>query len=401
MSLRDIEAARQVLGDSIYYTACPESLPLSELTGCHIYCKLDSQQRTGSFKERGARHALELLAPEQRKRGVVAASAGNHALGLAYHGSRLGIPVCVVMPEFAPLIKITTCRRLGARVLLQGQTLADSRQLAEQFVRDEGMTYIHGFDDPAIIAGQGTMGLEILEQVPDVEAVVVPVGGAGLLAGLAIALKSQRPEVKIYGVEPRNAASLSAALAAGEPVTTSTRPTLADGLAVPQIGTLAFTLAAPLVERVVTVDEDAIALAILRIVELEKGVVEGAAATPLAALLSGELPELRGRKVVLCLCGGNIDPSVLSLVIEKALAADGRLHQFSATISDRPGGLARFAEVVASVGAGIKQVGHERAFSGPDVSVVSVLCTVETRDHEHIAELHEALQAQGFLTQRL
>ncbi|HEX2860054.1 MAG TPA: threonine ammonia-lyase [Lacunisphaera sp.] len=378
-------------------TPCPESIPLSDLTGARIFCKLDNLQRTGSFKERGARNALLQLGRTERRQGVIAASAGNHALGLAYHGQLLGIPVTVVMPAHAPLIKVATCRKLGARVILAGRDFASARARADELAREEKLTYIHGFDDPAIIAGQGTMALEILEQVHGADAIVCPVGGGGLIAGVAIAAKALRPGLRIIGVESVATASFTAALRAKRPVTIPRRATLADGLAVLRVGDQAFRLARRHVDRVVRVSEDAIALAILRLIEREKIVVEGAAAAPLAAMMGGALPELRGKRVVLAVCGGNIDPAVLSQVIEKGLVRDGRLARFTALISDRPGGLAELARVIADHGASIKDIAHDRAFSGSDVSAVNAVCTVETRDHAHIRELHRALRRQGFL----
>lgn len=396
VTLADIRAARRRIAGGVVVTPCPESIPLSEITGAKIYCKLDNLQRTGSFKERGARNALLKLAADRKKRGVIAASAGNHALGLAYHGRLLKIPVTVVMPDYAPLIKVSTCRRLGARVLVRGRDFAEARAQADTLVDSEGLTYIHGFDHPDIIAGQGTMALEILEQVKDLDAIVAPIGGAGLISGLAVAVKALRPRVKIIGVESVATASFTAAQKAKRPVTIPRRATLADGLAVLKVGENAFGLAQPRLDRVVRVTEDWIALAILRFVEMEKIVVEGAAAAPLAALMAGLLPELKGRKVVLTACGGNIDPAILSRVIEKGLVHDGRVTRFTVMISDRPGGLAELARVIAASGASIKDIEHDRAFSGPDVSAVNAVCTVETRDHAHIRELHRALKKSGF-----
>jgi len=396
VSLSDIRAAARRIADGVIVSPCPEAIPLSEITGARIVCKLDNFQRTGSFKERGARNALRLLPPAARRRGVVAASAGNHALGLAYHGKLLGIPVTVVMPDYAPLIKITTCERLGARVLIRGCDFAAARAEADALVAAEGLTYIHGFDAPSIIAGQGTMGLEILRQVPDVDAIVCPIGGGGLIAGIAVAVKALRPRVRIIGVESVATGNFSAALRAGRPTVVPRRPTLADGLATLTVGPNAFALARPRVDDVVRVSEDGIALAILRMLELEKTVVEGAAATPLAAMLSGQLAYLRGKKVVLVVCGGNIDPAILSRVIEQGLVHDGRLSRFMAMISDRPGGLAELSRVIAGAGASIKEVEHDRAFSGSDVSAVRVVCTVETRDRAHIGALHRALKKAGF-----
>ena len=395
VTFQDIEAARKRIAEAVYYSPSPPSIPLSEITGMQIFCKLDNLQRTGSFKERGARNALEQLSRDQQKRGVIAASAGNHAQALAYQGSLLGIPATVVMPKFAPLIKVSTCEQLGATVLLHGEGFGEAKARAHEIAVEKGLAYIDGYDDPAIIAGQGTMGLEILEQVPDVDAVIIPVGGAGLLAGVSLAVKYLRPETKIVAVEAENVSSFSAALGAGKPTKIAMRPTLADGLAIPEVGANAFKIARPRVDLTVTVTEEEIALAILRLVELEKSVVEGAAATPLAACMSGKSKELARKRVVLLLCGGNIDPNVLSRVIERGLVADGRLGRFTAVISDRPGGLADLATQIASTGASVKQIVHDRAFASPDVSAVNVLCTVETRNHQHLAELRARLKSRG------
>jgi threonine dehydratase len=393
LTLADIVAARKRIASGIYTSPCVESIPLSQLTDAHIYCKLDYLQRTGSFKERGARNALLLLDNEQRSRGVVAASAGNHAQGLAYHGSLLDIPVTVVMPKFAALIKVTNCRQLGARVILHGVDLTEARAHAEDLAQREGLAFIHPFDNVHVMAGQGTMALEILEQVPDLEAIVVPVGGGGLLAGVGTVVAALRPQVRVVGVEPSHAACLTAALAAGHPVMVPLSPTLADGLAVPTLGTHPFEVLRQVVDEVVTVEEASIALAILRLIELEKSVVEGAGAAPLAALLEGKLGALKGKRVVLALCGGNIDLTMLDRVIEVGLVADGRLTRFTVSIVDRPGGLARLAEVIAEAGASIKEIVHDRAFSGPDLSAVRVVCVVETTGHQHVRELHAALAA--------
>ena len=396
VTLADIRAAQKRIAAGVIVTPCPISIPLSEIAGARIACKLDNFQRTGSFKERGARNALALLSPAAKKRGVIAASAGNHALGLAYHGKLLRVPVTVVMPDYAPLIKITTCQKLGARIIIRGCDFAEARAHADALATAGNLTYIHGFDAPAIIAGQGTIGLEILQQVPDVDAIVCPIGGGGLIAGLSLAVKSLRPRVKIIGVESTATGNFTAALRAHHPVVVPRRPTLADGLATLTVGANAFALASEHVDEVVRVGEDWIALAILRMLELEKTVVEGAAAAPLAAMMSGQLRKLRGRNVVLVVGGGNIDPSILSHVIEKGLVHDGRLTRFTVKISDRPGGLAELSRVIAAAGASIKDIAHDRAFSGPDVSAVHAVCTVETRDRPHVAALHRALRKNGF-----
>src|SRR5437899_1542047 len=251
ITLADIVAARDRIAGGIYESPCVESIPLSQLTGARIYCKLDYLQRTGSFKERGARNALLQLTSEERKRGVIAASAGNHAQGVAYHGSLLGIPVTVVMPKFAALNKVTSCRQFGARVVLHGADLGEARVEAEAIAAREGLAFIHPFDNARVIAGQGTIALEILEQTPGVEAIVVPVGGGGLLAGIGTVVDAMRPDVEVVGVEPEAAACLSAALAAGEPVQVVLTPTLADGLAVPRAGVRPFEVLERVVDTVV------------------------------------------------------------------------------------------------------------------------------------------------------
>jgi threonine dehydratase len=400
VTLADIRAARQRITDrisvgAIYHSPCPYSLTLSRLCGSHIYCKLDHLQMTGSFKERGARNRLLLLPERFRAAGVIAASAGNHALGLAYHGQLLSIPVTVVMPRWAPLVKVSNCRSFGATVILHGDTFDEARKLALITSEQRGLTFVPGFDDPDIIAGQGTMGLEILEDVPDVDAVIIPVGGGGLLAGVGTAIKTLRPQTLIIGVEPVNAPTLDASLKAGKVARIETKPTLADGLAVAEIGTLCFQMIKGMIDQLCLVDEAQIAKAILRLLELEKTVVEGAGAVPLAAAADKSLG-LEGKKVVLLLSGGNIDVTLISRIIERGLAADGRLCRITAALSDRPGGLAQLAKTIAASGASIKEVHHDRNFGPADISRIYVSCVLETRDFDHIRELEASLRVDGF-----
>jgi threonine dehydratase len=395
VSLSDIMAARLRLHGAITRTGCEESAALSELTGARIFCKQEFLQRTGSFKERGARNALARLTSDQAARGVIAASAGNHALGLAWHGRALGIPVTVVMPRFAPLVKLARCRKLGATVVLHGDTFDETRSEATRLADEKELTYIHPFDDPHVIAGQGTLAFEILDQVPDAEAILIPVGGGGLLAGVATVLRALKPDLQIIGVEPAHAASFTAGLASDGPVRIATKYTLADGLAVAEAGHHTLSIARPLVHRMVSVGEEELALAMLRLAELDKCVIEGAGAAGLAAFLGGHLPDLVGRRVVMLLTGGNIDPLAHSRVIERGLAADGRLYRFDVLISDRPGGLAHLSAILAAAGANVTEIVHNRTFSGPDLSRVHVLCTVETRDRAHIAEVQQRLAENG------
>lgn len=302
------------------------------------------------------------------------------------------------MPTFAPLTKVSNCRKLGAKVILSGADLDEARVKADQLGSEQQLTYINGYDDLDIIAGQGTLGLEIAAQVPDVDFVLVPIGGAGLIAGVALAMRTLKPNAKIIGIEPKRAASFTAAVEAGKPVAVKVRPTLADGLAVSQVGKNAFAIARDFVDKTVIVHERHISLAILRLVELEKSVVEGAGASTLAACLCGALPEIKGKNVVLPLTGGNIDTPILGRVLERGLVSDGRLYRFTATISDRPGGLAALARIVADTGASILEITHDRAFAGEDITTVNVECIVETRDQDHVTELHNRLQGEGFIS---
>ncbi|KAG2530348.1 hypothetical protein BBI17_001944 [Phytophthora kernoviae] len=396
ISFEDISTASYRIRDGIQQTLCDYSPLLSQRMGYDLYLKKDHRQMTGSFKERGARNALLQLTDEEKKNGVVAASAGNHAQALAYHGQLLNIPVTCVMPLVAPLTKIMRCRELGARVVLHGEHILEARDKAEEYVADENLVYINGFDRPEIIAGAGTMAIEILHQVPDVDAIVVPVGGGGLLAGIALAVKTLAPKVQVIGVEPEYCKSLTNALEAGKPVNMPTLPTLADGLAVPCVGSNAFEIARKYVDKVVTVSERAIALSVLRLVEMEKVVVEGGGATSLAALIDNKLPELKGKRVVLPLTGGNIDTPVLGRVIDRGLAADGRLVRFVATVSDRPGGIAQLTGFLRDFGVSVKDIYHERAWVHASISHVAVKCVVETQSNEHALELKQRLEEQGY-----
>lgn len=321
LSLSTVRQAHARIADGLRLTPCAYSAPLSELAGMSIYAKRDYEQATGSFKERGARNALLGLSPAERAQGVIAASAGNHALGLAWHGGRLGVAVTVVMPKSAPQVKAERCRELGARVILQGNSFAEAAEFATRLGQEEGRTFVHPFEDPAVIAGQGTLALEVLEQVPEFDVFIVPVGGGGLLAGVATVVKALRPEVEVIAVEPAHAAGMTVALSAGRPVNVPVSSTLADGLAVSQVGEYTFSLARGLVDRCVTVTEDELAVALLELAEREGTIVEGAGATALAACLSGKLDDLRGKRVVVPLCGRNIDPAVHARALWRGRAA--------------------------------------------------------------------------------
>ena len=391
-AFEDVSTAHFRIRNGVVRTPLVRSRQLSAVTEMNIFLKHEWQQATGSFKERGARNSLLALTDEQRKKGVVAASAGNHALALAYHGAELGIPVTVLMPSIAPLTKITKCRALGANVILEGDSIADAALAAQAYVRDEGMKYINGFDDFNIIAGAGSVGLEILEDAENIDAIVVPVGGGGLIAGVALAVKTINPNVQIIGVEPSRCASMAAAMEAGEVVkVTMPGPTLADGLAVPAVGPRSFEVLRTRVDKLVTVSEKDISVALLRLVELEKLIQEGAGAAGIAAVLAGKLPELKGKNVAVLLCGGNIDTSTLGNVLERGLVNDERLIRFSCVVPDRPGGIAGLCATIAFVGASIKQINHERAWLQDDSHSVQVTVTCELTGPQMADHLYEAL----------
>ncbi|XP_044728786.1 L-threonine ammonia-lyase [Chrysoperla carnea] len=386
----DITSAAFKIKPHVEKTPCIRS-HLSEITGCDIYLKKDYLQYTGSFKERGACNALIMLSADKKQAGVISASLGNHALALCYHGKKLGIPVTVVMPTVAPIMKISKCRQYGANVVVSGGNMSEAKNLALKISKEKNLTYINGYDHPHIMAGQGTLGLEIAEQVSDLDAVIIPVGGGGLIAGVALALKTLNPGVTVIGVESERCASYTKALEHGKPSPVEIEATLADGLAVPMVGYNAFHTAKPLVDKVVVVKEEWIAIAILRLIELEKCVVEGAGAAGLAAILAGQLEELKGKKVALLLCGGNIDTTILGRCLERGLTADGRLVRFIVTVSDRPGGIAELCRILSSIGVSIKDIMHERAWVKTDVFSVDVKVVCETRDEEHVQELMKVL----------
>lgn len=405
VTFSDISRAQVAIRNGIVRTTCEKSYFLSELIGANVFLKAEIRQFTGSFKERGARnailHHLRVSGDQFKEKGPIAASAGNHAQALAYHGKQLGVPVTVVMPTVAPLAKVDKCRKFGARIIIHGEHIGESKEYAETLVASEGLTYINGYDDPPIVAGAGTMGIEIIDDVPCVDAVVVPVGGAGLIAGVSCAVKTLKPDVMVYGVEPEFCASFTAALAAGHPVPTPTTPTLADGLAVPVVGSTAFEVARHYVDETVLCTEKQISLAVLRLLENEKMVVEGGGASGLAALLPGgalDRPELKGKNIVVPLCGGNIDTTVLGRVLDRGLAADNRLCNFTATVSDRPGGIAKLTALLHEQKASIKDIYHERAWLQSNVDQVQVKCVVELQGSDHVERLKTALTDSGYST---
>jgi threonine dehydratase len=350
---------------------------------------------TGSFKERGAANLLLQLTAAERRRGVVAASAGNHGLAVAFHAARLETSAVIVMPEWAPLAKVTAARRRGAEVVLHGDNFDEAYARAREIEAARDLVFVHPFDDPRVIAGQGTIGLELLEQVPGLEAVLVPVGGGGLLGGVGLAVKSERPAVQVIGVQAQEAPGMASALAAGQRVTVPAATTIADGIAVRRVGEHTFDLARRHADRVVTVAEEEIANAILLLLEIEKTVVEGAGAVALAALANRRVA-LEGRTVALIVSGGNIDVNVIARIIERGLVKDGRLVRLRVRLRDRPGALARLTALVAEARANVLRIEHDRAFSRAPVGDSEVELTLETSGPEQIDAIKRHLAEAGY-----
>ncbi len=393
VSLADIRAAASRIAGAVVHTPCLRSETLSRIAKADVWVKFENLQFTASFKERGALNTLLQLTPEERRRGVIAMSAGNHAQGVAYHAGRLGIPATIVMPSFTPNNKVKHTRDHGARVVLKGDTLSESAAEAHRLAEAEKLVFVHPYDDPRIIAGQGTIALEMLEDVPQLDTLVVPVGGGGMIAGCAVAARGLRPDVKVIGVESAGYSAMRQLLA-GEEVTVG-GDTIAEGIAVRDIGKAPLAIARALVDRVLAVDEVAIERAIALFLEVEKTVAEGAGAAGLAALLA--YPEhFAGRKVGLVLCGGNIDTRLLASVLLRGLVRDGRIVRLRLMIGDLPGQLARVAGLIGGAGGNIVEVQHQRLFGSVVAKATELDVTVETRDRGHARELVQALETEGF-----
>ena len=389
----DIELAAQRLAGHVLNTPCVESRTLSDITGAQVFLKFENLQYTASFKERGACNKLAQLTPAEHQRGVVAMSAGNHAQGVAYHAQRLGVRATIVMPRFTPGVKIERTRGFGAEVVLLGDTLDESRAHALMLAAEQGLVFVHPYDDDAIVAGQGTIGLEMLAAVPDLDALVIAVGGGGLIAGIAVAAKSIKPTIDIVGVQTSRFPSMVNAIKGTQHRQGSS--TIADGIAVGTPGVIATAIIQERVSDMVLVDEGDIEQAIVMLLEIEKTLVEGAGAAGLAALL--KYPErFAGKKVGLVLCGGNIDPLLLASIIERGMVRAGRLARITVSVRDVPGSLAHITATVAAAGANIDEVHHQRAFTMLAVQNVEIELVIQTRGPEHIAQVLAALNAAGF-----
>jgi threonine dehydratase len=400
INLADVERARERIRSSVYLSPCPHSVMLSQLTGQEIYLKLENLQMTGSFKERGALNRIAMLTPDEAARGVVAASAGNHAQGVAYHATARGIRAIIVMPLPTPLVKVTATRNFGAEVVLHGANYDEAYAEARRLCEAADMTFIHPFDDPAVMAGQGTIGLELLEQIPQLEAVVVPIGGGGLIGGIACAVKESRPDIRVIGVQTSRLPSMAAALREGGPVTIDAATTIADGIAVRRAGDVTFPMVERYVDEIVTVDEDEISSAILLLLEREKTLAEGAGATALAALLQHRT-SLKGKHTAVLVCGGNIDVTLLARIIERGLVQDGRLIMLRIHLLDKPGALADLTKLIAHYRANIVNTLYNRAYYGVNLGDTVIDITMETRGREQVAELLAALTAEGYRHSRV
>ncbi len=390
LTLDRIEAAARRMGTGVNETPLLHSKKLSGMTGNEIYLKLENLQMTGSFKERGALNRILTMTEDERQRGVVAASAGNHGQAVAYHAIQRGIPAQIWMPRYTPLVKLSATRAYGADVVLHGNSYDEAYEGAVEESAKRNATFLHAFDDEEVIAGQGTIGLEILRQNPEVDVIVTAIGGGGLAAGIGCAVKGRNPRVEVIGVQTTRLPSMKAALEEGEPVTIPAQSTMADGIAVRKAGRLTLPLIRDYVDRIVAADEGEIAEAILVLLEQEKLLAEGAGAIALAAVLQGKTGH-RGKKIAVLVSGGNLDVNLLSRIIEQGMVRDGRRLRLRIRLPDYPGALERLATVIAKAGANIVETLHNRAHYGVSVSETAIDITMETRGWDHVSELLSAL----------
>jgi len=398
ITIDDVKSAAATIRGQVLRTPLVPAPRLSHLTGATVCVKHENMQPTGSFKERGAVVKLESLTPEERSRGVIAMSAGNHAQAVAYHARRLGIPATIVMPVGTPMVKAENTRSYGARVVLHGETLYESADRAREIAAAEGLVLVHPYDDPRIMAGQGTIGLEILEDAPDLDQIVVPIGGGGLISGIAVAVKAINPSIEIIGVEAALYPSFQNAIRHED------RPiggaTLAEGIAVKAVGQLPLPIVRDLVSDIILVEEPLIERAVNAYATLQRTMAEGAGAAGLAAMLA-QPERFKGKRVGLVLCGGNIDARILASVMVRELERDERITSFRITSNDRPGLLGKVATRLGDLGANILEVSHGRLFLDVPAKGVSIDITIETRDRQHTWEIFEALAADGLAPKRI
>lgn len=400
VSLSGIQEARRRIRDDIYFSPAPHSDELSKMTGQQVFLKLDNLQRTGAFKERGALNKILTLDEREKQRGVIAASAGNHAQAVAYHAGARGIRARIVMPLMTPLVKTASTAAYGADVILHGADYDEACEEALRLAAEGGMTFLHPFDDDAVIEGQGTLGLELLEQIPELDAVVVPVGGGGLIAGVACAVKESDPHIRVIGVQTERLPSMLRAAGNSSPVTIPAEATIADGIAVRRAGERTLPLVQHYVDELVTVEEEEIAKAILVLLEREKTLAEGAGAVALAALLQHKTT-LRGQRTAVIVGGGNIDVSLLARIIERGLVKDGRRTRLRIHLTDRPGALHGLTRILADARANIVQTAHDRAHYGVSLGDTVIDITLETRGDEHIEEIRKLLTEANYRHERI
>jgi threonine dehydratase len=395
ITLADVEAAHDRIRDVVRHTPLDHSHTFSERTGAEVYLKLENMQRTGAFKIRGASNKIQQLSDAEQAAGVVTASAGNHAQGVALAATRAGVSSTVVMPEFAPISKVKATEGYGANVVLHGEDYDAAAERAHEIERAEGRVYVHAFDDPEIMAGQGTIGLEIFEDCPDVETVVVPIGGGGLISGIATAIEA-KTDARVVGVQAEGASSVVPSLTKGERVELDHVDTIADGIATRSVGERTFEVIRERVDEVVTVSDEAIASALVAVLERSKALVEGAGAVPLAAVLERAFDYEDDERIVVALCGGNIDLNVLSTVIMRGLIERGRYLRIRTVLEDRPGALERLIEVLAEKRANIYAIQHDRASKDVALNAADVELDLETRGHDHVADLIATLEGYGY-----
>jgi threonine dehydratase len=396
LSFEDVLAARDRIYSVARRTPLQYSHSFSELIDADVYLKLESLQRTGAFKIRGAMNRIETLSPAQRDAGVVTASAGNHAQGVALAATRSGVDSKIVMPEYAPISKVKATERYGAEVVLHGADYNEAADRAHEIERREGRTYVEAFDDELVMAGQGTIGLEILDDCPMADVVVVPIGGGGLISGIATAIKARRPDARVVGVQAAGASSAAASLQKGSRVELESVDTIADGIATRSIGAKTFPIIEERVDEVVTVSDEEIAVAVTYLVERTKLLTEGAGAVPLAALLGEEIDVAPDETVVPVLSGGNIDLNTLTTVLMRGLVANGRYLKIRTVLKDRPGALLDLAGVIAANRANIYAIHHDRTSKDVAMNAAEVELDLETRGHDHVVELLDALEAAGY-----
>jgi threonine dehydratase len=396
VSFSDVQQARQRIGNLVLATPLTYSEKLSAMTDCRLFLKLENLQMTGAYKERGAFSKALRLDEQEKQAGIVTSSAGNHAQAVAYAAKRIGIPATIVMPETTPLSKVQGTQAFGPSVVLHGNSYDAAFHRAKEIQKQHGYTFVHAFDDPDVIAGQGTIGLELLEQNPYLDVIVVPIGGGGLISGIAVAIKETNPKIHIIGVEAAAMPGMHTSLTAGRVTTISSCSTIAEGIAVATVGSHTFPIVQKYVDDIVTVTEEEIANAVLVLLEQEKTLVEGAGAVGFAALYNRKIQGVEGKNVAVILSGGNIDLNILSKILERGRAKDGRLTHLKVVLPDKPRSLLELSALLAGHGANVLQIVHERSFSKANIGEVQVSFTLETKGHQHAQEIFSSLAEKGF-----